>query len=138
MNERLPFKQVVNGTQRQRASGVASRGQSPASTAASKTRSLKRFDRAVLKGGDLPVYFRIWETLRDMANPYAVVVAPIQTIVFATRDRFPEYPRATVAEVEAAVIYGRHTGRLERFRHHVRDPEGVIAVRVLKGSSNDR
>ena len=133
MNERLPSKQKVKGAQRQRASGVASRGQPPASGGASKTRSLKRFDRAVLKGGALPAYFRIWETLRDMANPYGVVVAPIQTIVFATRDRFPEHPRPTVAEVEGAIVYGRHTGRLERLPRHVNDVEGVIAVCVLKG-----
>ncbi len=59
MNERLPSMQGVKGAQRQRASGVASRGQSPASMPLSKTRSLKRFDRAVLKGGDLLVYHRI-------------------------------------------------------------------------------
>jgi len=134
MNERLPFKQVVNGTQRQRASGVANRGRPPASMPLSKTRSLKRFDRAVVKGGDLPVYHRTWDTLDAMSNPHGVVCAHIQTVVFAVRDRFPEYLRPTVAEVEGAIVYGRHVGRLERLPRHVTDPEGVIAVRVLKGS----
>lgn len=138
MNERLPSEQKVKGAQRQRASGVASRGQSPASMPLSKTRSLKRFDRAVLKGGDLLVYHRIWDALDAMSNPHGVVCAHIQTVVFAVRDRFPEYPRPTVAEVEAAIVYGRHVGRLERLPRHVTDPEGVIAVCVLKGSKHDR
>jgi hypothetical protein len=138
VNERLPSPQVVKGTQRQQASGVANRGQSPASTAASKTRSLSRFDRAVLKGGDLLVYHRIWDALDAMSNPHGVVCAHIQTVVFAVRDRFPEYPRPTVAEVEAAIVYGRHVGRLERLPRHVTDPEGIIAIRFLKGSKNDR
>jgi len=138
VNERLPSPQGVKGAQRQRASGFASRGQSPASMPLSKTRSLKRFDRAVLKGGALPVYYRVWDTLDAMSNPHGVVCAHIQTVVFAVRDRFPEHPRPTVAEVEGAIVYGRHVGRLERLPRHVTDPEGVIAVCVLKGSKNDR
>lgn len=138
MTERLPFPQVVKGTQRQQASGVANRGQSPASMPVSKTRSLSRFDRAVLKGGCLPVYYRVWETMCDMANPHGIIVAPLQTVLFAVRDRFPEHPRPTVAEVEGAVVYGRHVGRLERLPRHVTDPEGIIAVRILKGPRNGR
>ena len=134
MTERLPSEQKVKGTQRQQASGVASRGQSPASGGASNLRSLPTYQRRIIRGGALPVYFRIWETLRDMANPYGVVVASIQTIVFAVRDRFPEHPRPPMAEVEGAIVYGRHTGRLERLPRHVTDPEGMICVRVLKGS----
>jgi len=134
MNERLPFKQVVNGTQRQRASGVANRGQPPASGGASNLRSLPTYQRRIIRGGALPAYHRIWDALDAMSNPHGIVCAHIQTVVFAVRDRFPEYPRPTVAEVEGAIVYGRHTGRLERLPRHVTDPEGMICVRVLKGS----
>ena len=138
MNERLPSPQVVKGTQLQSASGVANRGQPPASGGASNLRSLPTYQRRIIRGGALPAYYRVWETLHAMSNPHGIVCAHIQTVVFAVRDRFPEYPRPTVAEIEGAIVYGRHVGRLERLPRHVTDVEGVIAIRVLKGSSNDR
>lgn len=102
------------------------------------TRSLTAFQRRAVKRGPQPVYHRVWETLGATSNPHGIACVHIQNLVFAAKDRFPEYPRPTIGEVEAAIVYGVHVGRLERLRHHVRDPEGVIAVRVLKGSSNDR
>jgi len=136
VNERLPSEQKVKGAQRQRASGVASRGQSPASTPASKTRNLRPFDRAVVKGGHREVYERIFETLAGMVNPHShgVVVVNEQTLAFEAKDRFSEYDRPTIGEIRDAMIYLRHVGRLERLPRHVTDPEGMICVRVLKGS----
>lgn len=94
------------------------------------------FARRVVKTGPLPVYYRIWETLASLANQFGIVVVHVQNLVFAVRDQFPEYSRPTIGEVDAAVIYGAYTQRLERLPH--RDPEGVIAVRILKGSKNGR
>lgn len=138
MNERLPSPQVVNGTQRQRASGVANRGRSPASTPASKTRNLRPFDRAVVKGGHREVYERIFETLAGMVNPHShgVVVVNEQTLAFESKDRFPEYDRPTIGEIRDAMIYLRHAGRLERLRRSVNDPEGLFRVRILGEPSN--
>ena len=136
MNERLPSEQKVKGTQRQSASGVANRGRSTASMPLSKTRSLSRFDRAVLKTGHREVYERIFETLAGMVNPHShgVVVVNEQTLAFEAKDRFSEYDRPTIGEIRDAMIYLRHVGRLERLPRHVTDPGGMICVRVLKGS----
>lgn len=101
-------------------------------------RSLTPFQRQVVKGGALSVYCRVWETLESVSNPHGIVVVHVQNLVFAARDRFPEYPRPTVAEVDAAVVYGVHVGRLERLPRHVTDPEGLIAIRMVKGSKHDR
>ena len=98
------------------------------------TRSLTAFQRRAVKRGPQPVYHRVWETLGATSNPHGIACAHIQNLVFAVRDRFPEYPRPTIGEVEGAVVYGQYTGRLERLPRHVTDPEGMICVRVLKGS----
>ena len=140
MNERLPFRQGVKGAQRQRASGFASRGRSPASMPLSKTRSLKRFDRAVVKGGHREVYERIFETLAGMVNPHSrgVVVINEQTLAFEAKGRFSADSRPTIGEIRDAMIYLRHTGRLERLPRSITDPEGLLRVRILEGRRNDR
>ena len=138
MTERLPSMQGVKGAQRQRASGFANRGQPPASMPVSKTRNLRPFDRAVVKGGHREVYERIFETLVSMLNPHSrgVVVVNEQTLAFESKDRFPEYDRPTIGEIRDAMIYLRHTGRLERLRRSITDPEGLFRVRILEGPSN--
>lgn len=101
-------------------------------------RSAGREVRRVVKGGHREVYERIFETLAGMVNPHSrgVVVINEQTLAFEAKGRFSADSRPTIGEIRDAMIYLRHTGRLERLRRSITDPEGLLRVRILEGPSN--
>lgn len=132
MKERQGYAQEVKGPKSGGSGGLWIGTERPRPARVQKS----PFARRVVKAGPLPVYYRIWETLEALANRFGIVVVHVQNLVFAVRDQFPEYSRPTVGEVDAAVVYGAYTNRLERLPH--RHSEGVIAVRLLKGSKNGR
>jgi hypothetical protein len=93
--------------------------------------------RRAIKAGRLPVYERILDTLRDMANPHGLCVVHVQTLAFATKDRYPECERPKLCELYAAVAYLAHAGAFEQIHPLPGHPEGVLRLRFPRKGLRD-